>query len=456
MPDPRDPRAQDLLALDRDVARGCRALADWHTTLARDPEACADDQPLEPVRHVAGQSTWRALRETSPSAADVPLRDALVSWIAWLTTARIVGEEDLESARAAHEPRGRFNGEPPRSVNWRESWRGAVGARSTSEVRLWIEAACEAAPRLAGVARRRAAKRVEVARRLGASHPWQLLGMPDAGPMRGAARRLLDATEDLARATRKEIATDAHGVASFVLAAMGREANDGWPARLAPRWLEEVFGGRLGGLRLELAELPPAHGSASFARALRDFGFAVRLAATASSMPFALAREPGSRAAHRLAFVFAALAANAEWQTRSLGVGMRTAQRQARIVARTALFDARLHAARLLLGDEAAPAPVDLFDEVGERLFGGPLDGRLRGAWPAARDDEPARLVALLEARSVFDGLRNRFDADWFRNPRAWQDLLQAGAGPAREAIDADALTSHADGLGRAFEEALG
>jgi hypothetical protein len=388
----------------------------------------------------------------------MPLRDALVSWIAWLTTARILGEDEIGWERAAHEPAGRFEGEPPKRVSWHESWRGAVAARSVPEVQRWIEAACEAAPKLAGIARQRAAKRVEVARRLGAAHPWQLLGMPEAATMRAAARRLLDATDDVARATQKEIAPEVRGIAPVVVAGMGREASEGWPARLTPRWLEELFGARLGGLRLELPPLPPALGSASFVRALQAFGFAVRLAATPGSMPFALAREPGSRAAHRLGFVFAALAADPEWQARSLGIGMRTARHQARVLARTALLDARLHAARLLLGDDILPepGPADLFDEMSERLFGGGLDARLRGAWPAVREDEPARLVALLEARPLLHGLRNRFDLDWFRNPRAWEDLFQAAAGPAHETVDGSALDSQAVALGRAFEEALG
>ena len=126
------------------------------------------------------------------------------------------------------------------------------------------------------------------------------------------------------------------------------------------------------------------------------------------------------------------------------------------MVARTALLDARTRAARVLLGDDAAPAPRDLFDELGTRLVGASLDPRLRGAWPAARDDEPARLVALLEARAFAATLRERFDVDWWRNPRAWAHLRAVSAVPAREPVDAAALPVEADALARAFEAALG
>jgi hypothetical protein len=145
-----------------------------------------------------------------------------------------------------------------------------------------------------------------------------------------------------------------------------------------------------------------------------------------------------------------------EWQVRVLALGRRTALRQARILARTALLDARLHAARLLLAGDAGPVPRDLFDELGHRLFGLPLDARLRGAWPAARDDEPARFVALVEARPFTDALRDRFDVDWFRNPRAWAHVRAISAVPAAEPHDPKTLDPGVERLARAFEGALG
>jgi hypothetical protein len=132
------------------------------------------------------------------------------------------------------------------------------------------------------------------------------------------------------------------------------------------------------------------------------------------------------------------------------------ASSQARLLARSALLDARLHAARLLLGDEAVYAPAETFGELGPRLFGAALDPRLRGAWPAARLDEPARLVGLLQSPAMFHELRERFDVDWFRNPRAWEHLGALAAAPAREPVDAASLDGQASLLARAFEEALG
>ena len=136
-----DARVDDLLSLDRDVARASASLARWRSKLARDPEAHADEDPLEPVRRAAGKSTWEALRELAPPAAEVPLRDALIPWVGAFTMARLVREDDVAWARAAAEARVPFQGEPPRLVSWRDAWRGVVTARNAAEAGLWLSAA---------------------------------------------------------------------------------------------------------------------------------------------------------------------------------------------------------------------------------------------------------------------------------------------------------------------------
>jgi hypothetical protein len=446
-----DRRAGDLLSLDRDVARGWKALAQWRASMALDPEAHSDEEPLEPVRHVSGKSTWDALSGLSPSAADAPLRDALMRWVLALTEARIGLPEEVAWARVVSDPRGLLAADSPRRVSWRDAWRGVVAARSSTDAALMLEAATGTAPALAEIARQRAGRRVEVARRFGMEHPWAL-NPTELEALRDAARSLMDATEDLSRAVWNRTS----GMAARLHEAVARDAGDGWPARLTAHWFEDAFGAGLHGLPLELPSLPAPLGAASFARALSIFGVALRLALTPSSMPFALGREPAFIGAHRLGFVFGALAVDAHWQQRTLHIGRRVALAQSRILARSALLDARLHAMRILLGDEARFAPRDRFDELGVRLFGSELDRRLCGAWPLTRDDEPARFVALVQAPAVADNLRDRFDSDWYRNPRAWVHLRATGDDPAHERIDGPALAAHVAAVVRAFEGTLG
>jgi hypothetical protein len=452
-----DASVQDLFALDRDVALGVAAVEGWRDRLRRNPETAADDAPLEPVRRVTARSTWAALGDASPSVVDVPLRDALRQWVVALTQARVGGPAEVARARAESEPRGRLEGEKAREVSWREAWRGVVSASGPSEARLYLEAAATAAAGVAEAAGAGATRSLEVARRFGMEHPWEGLVGAEVASLRHAAKGLLDATEMISgevwRAAWRAPGATAAGT---MHEAVGREAGEGWPARLTYRWLQEALvPAAAQGMIGNVPALPAPLGAASFARALGAFGRGFRLE-RAARMPFALAREPASVAAHRFAFVFAALPTDPEWQSRALGVGRRVAMAQVRVLARAALLDARLHAARILLGDPAAFAAVDTFDELGLRLFGSPLDARLRGAWPAARGDEPGRFVGLLQAHGMNTALRERFDIDWFRNPRAWDHLRGLAEAPAREPTEAQAFGGQVAALARAFEETLG
>jgi hypothetical protein len=446
---------QDLLGLSRDVARAVAALARWRSSLLTDPEGQANVDPLEGLRHVAAKSTWDRLGELSASAADEPLRLALRRWVLALVQQRIAGVDDLAWAREASLPHGRFEGERPRPVSWREAWRGLVAAKSPAETRLWLAASASAAPSLAPAGRRRAARRMEIARRVGLAHPWESVVPIALTSIRASALRLLDRTEDLSRAVWKEMLGSESDMSAILHAVVARDAGDGWPARLTPRWLQETFRAGTRGLSLELPPLPATLGAASFARALSMFGFAVRVASAQASMPFAIARDPGFVAAHRLGWVFGALAADREFYRRALGVGRRASLAQARTLALTGLLEVRLGAARILLGDDAQ-SPESTFDEIGYRLFESPADRRFYGVWPAAREDEPARWIALLTAPAQSRTLRERFDTDWFLNPHAWSYLRSQGAAPAYEPIEDDSVTSGGDALVRAFEDALG
>lgn len=464
-----DAHIQDLRGLDRDVARVARALERWRAALARGDEDAEDDDPFESARHVSGKSTWTALGELSVSVADEPLRDALRRWVLALVYARVGRVEDFTWARDTAAPRGRYEGlrqkpalpgsvaEPGTTrgghVSWREALRGAATAPSPGETGLWLEAAASASPPLAPVRQLIAGRRLEMARRMGLSHPWEQRIPVAPRPLRESAARLLERTGDLSHAVWRESLGEEPGAAAILHALAAREAGDGWPARLTPRWLEDIFGLGLRGLSLDLPPLPATVGAASFARAMTLFGHAFRIASIPPSMSFSLSREPWFVGAHRVGFVFGALAFDPLFHGRALGLGARRAGAQARLLAKTALFEARLGAARLLLDGEGAR---DAFDEVTMALFGSPVDARFRGVWPTARDDEPARWLGLLGAPALQRSLRETFDADWFRNPRAWTHLRSLGTGPAYEAMEEGSLAAGGDALVRAFEEALG
>jgi hypothetical protein len=451
--------ALDLLGLDRDVARAAASLARWRASLASESEAYAEERPLEPIRHVATKSTWEALGKSRAASTDDPLREGLRRWVYALLQARIAHDDDVALARARARPQAILEGEQPRLVSWADAWRGAVAARTGAETAMWLAAAVAAGDAVSKVIARRVQRWVEVARRLGLEQPWAPIVRAAPDTWRASAAAFLDATEELSRAVWNERVRGGEtltGPPARIHASMARDAGEGWPARLTPRWLHDVFGASSGGLIVDLPPLPARLGGASFARALFVFGHAVRLAVSPASMPFALAREPAFVAAHRLGYVFGALAADPEFHARALGVSRRTAVAQARLLARTALQEARLQASRTLVGADGAQPTRPLFEEVGSRLFGAPLDRRLRGAWPEVRDDEPARWIALLESVRMRTDLRDRFDGDWFRNPRAWLDLREQGAAPAAGPVEGPPLLrARVEELTRAFEGAL-
>jgi hypothetical protein len=449
--------AHDLAALDRDVARAHAALERWRGAITADPAAHADEEPLAAVRSVAGQTTYDVLRALEPAASELPLRDALVRWVVALTQARIGREVEVAWARAANEEGARLRLEPPRLVSWREAWRGVVASESVAEAEAWLGAAAERAPSLAPIARERAERRVEVARRLGLDHPAALATRVPRSVLASAAASFLDASDDLSAALLREARTERAArppPAYAILLGIAKDAREGWPARLAARWLEELFGGLVRGARLELPALPEPVGATSFARALGAFGWALRQAGRAPGVPFAVARDPEPAPAHRFRLVFSALAASPEFHQRALGTGSRVAAAQARSLSRAALFATRLAAARFLLTDDACPATPALFDELTTRLFAAPLPAAFAGVWPRAHDDDTARALALFTVLPLARELIERFDIDWFRNPRAFDHLRALASAPAyddRAELDADAPRA----LAKAFEEAL-
>ena len=449
----------DLLTFDRDISRAHDALLRWRAALARDPEKNADNDPFAPFRHTAGQKAYDALREQS---IDEPLKSALLAWVHTLTDARVVADLDVEWAREGHAAAARLGVGTPRMVSYVDAWRGVVTSIPRPEALAWLDAAAARGGEMSSIARQRSERRMEVARRLDLTHPSaDQLAVP-AASLEATAENILRETDDMWRALDREARAKA-GLAALppspvdaVSIAVAREAPEGWPAQLTARWLAELFAPAARGLRIDLPLLPPAVGASSFARALGAFGYALRVAGRSRSMPFVLACAPSFVDAHRYALAFAHLAWSPTFQRRALGVSSRVANAQARTLAQSALFDARISAARYLLGDPARPPAADRFEEITFRAFGSPLPPDLRGAWPPPRDDEPARFLARATALAFERDLVERFDVDWFMNPHATDFLRGRASGPAWEdpAPPLDTKAS-ARALGQAFESVL-
>lgn len=85
------------------------------------------------------------------------------------------------------------------------------------------------------------------------------------------------------------------------------------------------------------------------------------------------------------------------------------------------------------------------------RVFGGPMPAGLRDAWPRLRIDDRARLAAACSAHGFLADVVDRFDEDWFANPKAGAHLGSIACGPM-----AEPMLATQEGIARAARAAEG
>lgn len=394
----------------------------------------SETSPLESFRAVSGTKTLDALFEREPSALEAPMRDALARWVRALLFDRMSYAADRVLALARRKPIVVSPVVESTRVSWDEAWHELLLGSETI-AQLWLQGLANEGAFIEGAARETRSRRAEVAERIEtkiASQPgafWEKTGAPlPPAELRALAEAILDRTEDLERERIKEARRGgaAEHAAAGIVAALAREATPTFPARAGARWLEDMFGPYLRGVSFA-PPLPRAvAGAATFARALSAFGRAMRIALGTRELPFPLRVSPRSLDAERFGVLFGSLAAEPAFSKVMLGATPSRARADRRALGRTLLATARLRAARALVRDDGAR-----IEELGARLFGAPLPRGLEGAWPLFRDDDDARLAACVEALPLARELVERFDEDWFRNPRAFDWMRARGAAPA-------------------------
>lgn len=491
----------DLLSLDGRVARAHASVA---KTLARldasgsadDAKRVADEDPFGALRDVAGQSTYRALIELAPGPFGADHVDALLRWVHELTQTRI--SYDLLGAEAAAlhapdpllSPRLLASKDPSDAAHVAKTFAEALtrlhDATDAKRITQAIERLTALAAPVLAVRQERRLRRFEVARRLGLAHPWSLVLESAKAPTAksGAAvsavidlaRRVLDATEPVAVEQHKQRRRREGALPPIVATlddAFARDARDGWPAYLNPRWLEEVF--RALAPRFPEhgdVKIPAPLGAASFLRAARSWGAALRRRGTARSLPFALARDPYPIEALGLGDALALAVASRVFAKRKLGSPMRAADAHARSLGRVLFHELRVKAAMVILGGQESRDDAQL-EEMTARIFGAPLDRLLAAAWShggfASTYSEappPAQLLGALRGYELARLFLDRFDEDWFDNPKAGAHIAAISAGPVwtspiaepREDSGAPSidLATHVPQIAKSFEELIG
>lgn len=208
---------------------------------------------------------------------------------------------------------------------------------------------------------------------------------------------------------------------------LGREAPGDYPKRLTPRALADLLGEGewLAGLEPKLGALPEVLGAASIARGLDALGRALHDAGASRKQPFVVAFDPLGLRRAEFGSLLALLALNPAFATRRLGVDRARERDYLRVMSRVALVALRAGIARTAL---ALASRVDVtayrqaFELVVPRATGCELRPSLAGV-VLARASAAHDFAALLSAVARAHDLVEKQDLDWFRNPRAVEEL---------------------------------
>ena len=265
----------DLLRADRDVAA---AVAEYRLT--------GVEMDWDAHRHVAGQNALAELAELTPSVIDLELRDALATWITWLTIERVAQPAARRVAEAREAARAIVHLERDERLGLREVMSGMLAARTAGEARALFEGLPQIAEMIAAPSRELRAVRVEALKRVASAGysktddaALRFLGV-ERGKLLSSARQFLATTFDLARA----VSRSADPWPIDIDLRLARKAVDGWPARLTWRTGAALLPG-LRDRRLTLRGEPVrALGAASFVRGAEAWGATLRLAGTARSL----------------------------------------------------------------------------------------------------------------------------------------------------------------------------
>lgn len=449
----------DPFDLDRRLARAATRWRRWRRRL--DQGLGLDEDPFEPDGTLAGRTTFHALGELP----DVdPLKRPLQRWVYRLAEQRI-DREALVAVEAAR----RYELHPVEAPEGGRYPLAALLARALSEParrHAWLHAFIDRSHTLSGRVALLWERRAEIAHRMGLDSPdaIELCGeRARARDERSEARR--DARESGGGATDLAYEPAARWLASsadmasehlraeaadFVELALGRDAGDGWPARITPRALGGLLdaGGLLDSVRLDPGALPAVLGVSSFLRALRAVGIAWREALAPAHQPFVVAHDPYALESHATGALFALMPLSRPFLKRQLDLGTARAREHQRAVARVLLLESRAAAMRVLLRP-AALAGHRAFAEAHEarvhEALGVELPGSAAGALWRLRVDDAQRFEGWLLAARRAQQLTEDHDEDWFRNPRAADQLrseaeLSPEPAATQESLDAGAL----------------
>jgi hypothetical protein len=406
----------DPFAVDRKLREAARAWLDFRRALRRGE---GQEHRFDVLGAFASRELVTELRAAGPLD---PLAPSLAEWAERLHLEHATRELSLGRQRAYRTERHALTAPEAGKFTLRELV-GAALADTKGARGAWLEKLGALATSVTDFEARRWERRVELANTLGAVATTH--AVHPTLPAAERARRFLDATDD---AFAELGITDA---ARLIELALGRDSIASFPGRLTTRSLAGLFEEAqwLKGVTFDLEDLPRTLGAASHLRGLVLFGAALRTALASSALPFVLAHDPFDRPGATFGALFALLPFGESFARRRLDVARARLAEHRRSLARVALIGARSLALRVLLAEPTLAgnrALESAFPELVARALGVELPARARSVLFRARVADGARFFGLLAAAELGPRLEATHDEDWYRNPRAVEELREA------------------------------
>jgi hypothetical protein len=434
----------DWIAIDRRIARADRALRADRRALRDDPDTPQDW--FDADRVVTTRSTFVDASALEP--AD-PLREGLRRWLFRLAIARIAQPAIVEVARARAAPRIELERPEVGRFSLREIVKKIVAEPSDGRRLEWMAGLAHASGDVSARERDLAFAVREIGKRLGVDDPSRLTSPCEPDVTRALAREMLDETLDLTRCALAGCASPSDVLGRIV----GQNAPGVWPQ--TSLFIDEIFGHTplLSGIEPFTGRPPPVVGASSLVRRLSAFGAAYARAAAPRAAPFVIGHDATETHPRRRGALFAMLLLDRTFLVRMLGFSRGAARGAAKTIATALLASIRLEAARTLLDPATAP-PREVSEAMEEALLC-PMPAALAAVFPRPCREADVRLVACVLASSDEHSMIERFDEDWFRNPRGLVHLRERDAEPPPLAIDEGGLESAAARLRARLEAAV-